>query len=1157
MYTLPGQYNEFTYNIGDGEIYVDIPTSGTLDDVLVFGPGIEQNHLLLEQEGMDMIIRVAILNGNGNITGFSGAIRVADWDNGSKRFDAFSFSDGTAIEIGQIENAQIGTYVETPASTSLSFSSPSEGFSAAHFSATDGWPSQNSTPRRVGDVNGDGRADIVAFSYTGETYVAFGQADGTFASPHLAANNTLVPAQDWSNDNNTPRLLADFDGDGHIDVIGFGVDTGYVAYGKADGTFGTLPGYFGYSHPVISGSDYTEQNLSPRLIGDVNGDGRADVVGFRNNLTESGVYVHLSHYSGTYQSPLLALPFEFTLQQGWTSQIATPRLLADINGDGRADIVAFHAAGVKAALGQADGTFSSVYDALSNEFNASKGWSDQAIHHRQLADINGDGRHDIVGVRADGLYVSLAQSDGTFGSVLKLAGSDFIQAWDWTNFDSSPFYFDDIDGDGDDDFIGFGANRVFVSKAGSIVIPSSFSDDYVDHLLGSNEADQLDGLGGNDLIQGFAGTDQLLGRAGDDELDGGIGDDNLSGGTGDDVYAYANGDGYDTVFDESGSADTVFFKSNDTSDNITLIRNGDDLLIRDISWESAQPPHTQSIDGEIRIVDWSLASRRVEYLQFSSGLKIDVSSIETTLSGTCTEITLPDIPPDPLFVEFGAMSIGLTGSFSPAQGWNSYDTLPRHMGDVNGDGNLDIVGFGQDGVYVSIGDGLGNFSSMFPAISSFAPAYGWSSQDYLPRHLGDVNGDGHDDIIAFGNDTVYVSLGQANGTFSGVIAGIASYGPAFGWSSQDYLTRKIGDVNGDGRADVVGFGNDTIYVSLGQANGTFAGVIPTAISNFTLTSGWTAQNQLPRELGDVNGDGHDDIVGFGATSVWVSLGQSNGTFAPAIQALPNEFGLANGWTDQNTTPRKLGDVNADGHVDILGFKNGSIFVSFGQDDGTFSSTSEIVTGGFGPSWGWSNQNVTPFDIADLNANGRVDLIGFGSNGVYTSLSVEPTSQPGGTIYNCEDDILGTALADWIDGLHGDDLLSGNDGDDILRGGAGNDILSGGNGNDQLFGQDGNDLLTGNAGADTFYFTSENGGIDTVTDFNLSEGDVIDVSAVLTAYDTQYDAIDDFIRISNNGTNSVISVEKNGGGNSFSDIVTIENVVDLTAQSLFDTGNLII
>jgi serralysin len=65
---------------------------------------------------------------------------------------------------------------------------------------------------------------------------------------------------------------------------------------------------------------------------------------------------------------------------------------------------------------------------------------------------------------------------------------------------------------------------------------------------------------------------------------------------------------------------------------------------------------------------------------------------------------------------------------------------------------------------------------------------------------------------------------------------------------------------------------------------------------------------------------------------------------------------------------------------------------------------------------------------------------------------------------------------------------------VLRGAGGNDTLTGGTGNDTLIGFAGADSLTGGTGADKFVFNNPNEGIDTITDFTLSDNDVINVSA---------------------------------------------------------------
>ncbi|TKF60390.1 retention module-containing protein [Vibrio lentus] len=82
------------------------------------------------------------------------------------------------------------------------------------------------------------------------------------------------------------------------------------------------------------------------------------------------------------------------------------------------------------------------------------------------------------------------------------------------------------------------------------------------------------------------------------------------------------------------------------------------------------------------------------------------------------------------------------------------------------------------------------------------------------------------------------------------------------------------------------------------------------------------------------------------------------------------------------------------------------------------------------------------------------------------------------------------------GANATDLTAGS-GNDRLEGGAGDDTLVGGDGNDTLIGGGGSDILTGGNGMDSFVWLNiEDGVADTITDFNLSEGDQIDLREVL-------------------------------------------------------------
>ena len=106
------------------------------------------------------------------------------------------------------------------------------------------------------------------------------------------------------------------------------------------------------------------------------------------------------------------------------------------------------------------------------------------------------------------------------------------------------------------------------------------------------------------------------------------------------------------------------------------------------------------------------------------------------------------------------------------------------------------------------------------------------------------------------------------------------------------------------------------------------------------------------------------------------------------------------------------------------------------------------------------------------------------------------------------------------------------GDDILKGGAGNDAIFGQEGDDTIQGGAGTDTLSGGSGADTFLFESATEGVDRIADFDAAEGDMIDVSAVLTGYDPLADDIADFVTATAKNGDTEIFVDRDGSGDAF-------------------------
>ncbi|MEE1751274.1 FG-GAP repeat domain-containing protein, partial [Streptomyces sp. SP18CS02] len=96
--------------------------------------------------------------------------------------------------------------------------------------------------------------------------------------------------------------------------------------------------------------------------------------------------------------------------------------------------------------------------------------------------------------------------------------------------------------------------------------------------------------------------------------------------------------------------------------------------------------------------------------------------------------------------------------FGTAQGWSSGKHL-RCLADVTGDGKPDIVGFGDEGVWVSHNTGDGQFEQAQRVCCGFGyhDAAGAWRVDRHPRFLADITGDGRVDIVGFGGPGVYVA----------------------------------------------------------------------------------------------------------------------------------------------------------------------------------------------------------------------------------------------------------------------------------------------------------------------------------------------------------------------------------------------------------------
>ncbi|HXD83736.1 MAG TPA: FG-GAP-like repeat-containing protein [Rudaea sp.] len=317
--------------------------------------------------------------------------------------------------------------------------------------------------------------------------------------------------------------------------------------------------------------------------------------------------------------------------------------------------------------------------------------------------------------------------------------------------------------------------------------------------------------------------------------------------------------------------------------------------------------------------------------------------------------------------------------------------------DVNGDGKLDLVAANQTANSVSVLLNTTVAGAIMPSFSAQNTFATGSTPNSIA--IGDLNGDGKPDLVVTNSGGATVSV-LLNNTTPGATTPIFATQQTFATGNNPHSV-AIADINGDGKPDLIvtNRGDSTVSVLL---NTTPSGAAtPTFSAQVTFPTGTGLRSVAAV---DINGDGSPDLIVANQNDDTVSVLLNT---TPSGAATPS-FGPQQTFsTGTGTGPRSVtaADINGDGKPDLIvaNQTNGTVAVLLN------TTTAGATTASFVPKQPFAT-GANPLSVisSDVNGDGKPDLVVANSTDNTVSVLLNATTPGSATANFVSQQVFATA-----------------------------------------------------------------------------------------------------------------------------------------------------